>query len=195
MTLQVQFFSLIWMLGSGVVLGVVFDVYRVLQKKLHIRGWLISLLDLLYWMGSTLFVFYVLLSSNDGQLRLYIFVALCLGLWIYFKKWSSLVIQIVLWLIKAFEMVIKWIFVLFDALVIRPLQLVLSIGAWIGHVGMSFVYFIGKCIYILLSPLGILFRPLHKLFLWVWQPISVRTKPIIKAALELYQRILKWFKT
>jgi spore cortex biosynthesis protein YabQ len=194
-TLHIQFISLVWMLGSGIVLGIAFDVYRVLQLKLHIRGWLISLFDLLYWIGATLFVFYVLLSSNDGQLRFYIFAALCLGLWIYFTKWSSLVIQIVLWLVQVFELVMKWILILFRALIIRPLQLLIYIGAWIGHIGMSFFYFIIKCIYILLSPLGVLLRPFRSLLHWLWKPIAKRIQPYVKSVTLVYQRILSWFKS
>jgi spore cortex biosynthesis protein YabQ len=194
-TLQVQFISLIWMIGSGIIMGVVFDVYRVLQKKFRIKGWLISMLDLLYWTGATVFVFLVLLSSNDGQLRFYIFMALIAGLWIYFKKWSSLTIQIVLWLIQVIEIGIKWMLILIDALVIRPLMFIVFLGAWVGHVGMTAVCFIGKVIYIIFSPISFLLRPLIFFFLWLGKPIAIRMNPAKIMLTKCYYKVIQWFKT
>jgi spore cortex biosynthesis protein YabQ len=194
-TLQVQFISLIWMIGSGIIMGVVFDIYRVLQRKFRVRGWLISIFDLLYWIAATIFVFSVLVASNDGQLRFYIFAALILGIWIYFKKWSSFTIRIMLWLIHVIEIGIKWILVIIDTLVIRPLMFILFLGAWVGHIGMTIVFFLGKLIYTLLSPIGYVIRPLKSLSLWLSEPIINRLNPVRKILIKVYHQVKQWFKS
>jgi spore cortex biosynthesis protein YabQ len=194
-TLQVQFVSLLWMIGSGIVMGVVFDIYRVLQQKLRLHRWLTSVFDLLYWLAATAFVFLGLLSSNDGQLRLYVFLALIVGLWFYFIKWSSLTIRIVLWFIHIIELTVRWLLVLFDALIVRPLWFILVLASWIGHIGMTIVYYLGKTVFTLLSPLFYLLRPLHSLLKWMGKPIVQRLSPILRTLKQLYQKSLKWLRS
>lgn len=83
------------MLTSGFGLGMLLDIYRVCKEQFKIRGWVLSLLDLLYWLISAFFIFRLLFWSNWGELRFYIFVAIGLGFFIYLR-WISEWLQPVL---------------------------------------------------------------------------------------------------
>ena len=48
MILDAQWITLIWMMLSGVVMGVAYDSYRVLSWQLQFPKWSIHSLDLLY---------------------------------------------------------------------------------------------------------------------------------------------------
>lgn len=86
------------------LLGILLDTYQVLKRRMRLKGWVISLIDLIYWIGSACLVFTLLLWSNWGELRFYIFMAICIGFLLYFQllhlvasRWIQLCIQGVEW--------------------------------------------------------------------------------------------------
>lgn len=122
MSLNNQFITMGLMIGSGLGLGVFFDIYRVLTGKLHLKRWVIAILDIIYGMAAAVAVFRVLYYSNFGQLRFFIFLALLLGIYIYYQWFSKKVIRIVLWVIESIEW--GW-----DVFIVRPIQLFYKILA------------------------------------------------------------------
>ena len=104
MSLQVQFLTLGMMMLSGIAMGMIYDSYRVLAGQLRVSRWLIPVLDLLYWAGVTLLVFRVLMYSNEGQLRLFVFIGLWLGVTLHFMFFSKISVRTVLGVIA----VVKW---------------------------------------------------------------------------------------
>lgn len=84
MTLDVQFLTLILMVGSGALLGASFDVIGVTVRQFRLHTAVQALLDIAYWALSTMFVFRVLFHANYGQVRLFIFLGLALGAVLYF---------------------------------------------------------------------------------------------------------------
>jgi spore cortex biosynthesis protein YabQ len=90
-SLQVQFLTLSLMAGSGVVLGIGFDIIGVLTLKFKLRSWTSALMDIGYWLIATLFVFQVLVYANDGQVRMFVFIGLFVGVIIYFYLLSRIV--------------------------------------------------------------------------------------------------------
>lgn len=83
-----QWLTMLVMFISGFGLGMLLDIYRVCKERFKIGGWVLSLLDLLYWLISAFFIFRLLLWSNWGELRFHIFVAIGLGFFIYLQ-WIS----------------------------------------------------------------------------------------------------------
>jgi spore cortex biosynthesis protein YabQ len=120
-TLDVQFLTMGTMILCGVVMGVVFDAYRVLTGQLRISRWLLPLLDLLYWTGVTVFVFRMLNHANQGRLRFFVFVGLSAGVLIHYLLFSGIVIRFVLLVIRAVRWTAALIRRLFLLLVVRPL--------------------------------------------------------------------------
>lgn len=116
MNLTHQFLTLALMIGCGLGLGIFFDIYRVLTDKLKLSSWVIAILDITYGLIAAVAVFRVLYYSNYGQLRFFIFVALILGIYIYYKWFSKGVIRFVLSIIKG----IDWLWNLF---IVRPIQM------------------------------------------------------------------------
>ena len=98
---------MVTMVGSGLILGVALDAYRVLKERLHLRGWVVSLVDLLYWVAAASLVFHLLVWSNWGELRFYVFVAVLAGFWIYFSWFSDGVFRFLRWLLQGLERVWK----------------------------------------------------------------------------------------
>jgi spore cortex biosynthesis protein YabQ len=111
-----QFLTMALMIGCGLGLGVFFDIYRVLTSKFNLKRWVIAILDIAYGLAAAVAVFRVLYYSNYGELRIFIFVALMLGIYLYYKWFSKRFIKLVLRIIHYIE----W---LWDVFIVRPIQL------------------------------------------------------------------------
>lgn len=76
---------------TGILLGVLFDCYRVLRGAFKPKALMTWLADLLYWLVATAVVFVALVFSNWGELRFYVFMGILSGLGLYYN-WLSLYI-------------------------------------------------------------------------------------------------------
>lgn len=166
MSLQIQFLTLSVMAGSGAFMGVLFDVYRVLSGQLRPPRWLVPLLDVGYWLIATLLVFRLLLYSNNGQVRLYVFLALLLGVWLYFRLFSKLTVRLVLLGIRVVKALIRFIGKTIEYIVIKPVQFLYRVLIVLLGFLWAFTIFLGKIVIQLLYPFFLLgrflLRPLLK---------------------------------
>ncbi len=121
MSLQVQFLTLSLMAGSGAVLGIGYDLIEVLAKEFKLRRWTTAIMDVVYWLAATLFVFQVLVYANDGQVRLFVFIGLLVGVVIYAYMLSRLVRQSVTWVITLLVRVLYGLMRVLHVVIIRPL--------------------------------------------------------------------------
>ncbi|ANE45984.1 hypothetical protein SY83_06455 [Paenibacillus swuensis] len=166
MTLQEQFFTLAMMSLSGVALGVVYDAYRVLCSELRAPRWILSVMDLVYWLFATLFVFRVLYYSNQGEIRLFVFLGLILGILFYFWLIGSITVRIMLWLIGVVRALIRFAVKAFRILILAPLRLLYRLLVILFGFAAAVTIFISRIVLQLLRPFGTLFwrltKPLHK---------------------------------
>jgi spore cortex biosynthesis protein YabQ len=91
------FFSLI---VASCLLGCIFDSYRTARNTFKLKTLGTSFGDFLYWLFAALAVFAVLIFANEGQIRFYVFLALFLGAFIYFRFFSKHVLFFFLKIIK-----------------------------------------------------------------------------------------------
>jgi len=115
MSLANQFQTMGWMVCSGLGLGILFDVYRVFAKHMKFAKWMISCMDCLFGLLAALAVFRVLFMSNQGQLRLFVFIGLFIGIFLYYKWFSFSILKCIEWLFLA----VKWFMAVF---LIIPIQ-------------------------------------------------------------------------
>lgn len=71
--------------GSGLVLGVLLDAYRLLTKRLRRRRRLVAVLDFLLWVGLAAALFALLFFLNAAEVHFYVFLGLALGLLFYYR--------------------------------------------------------------------------------------------------------------
>lgn len=164
MSLHTQITTLLMMFLSGQVLGVVFDMYRVISSQLKFHRLLIPMFDLLYWVASTWFVFTMLFMSNQGEVRFYIFLALASGAAVYYFLFSLSVQKLTMWLIGFVSNIIRILFRVLQLIIIRPI-------VWLYRIFMIFfgflvtvAMFIGK----FMLQLG---YPFWRFFRWMATPI------------------------
>lgn len=177
-------------------MGAIFDTYRVLSGQLRVPRWLIPLLDIVYWVLSTILVFRGLYASNHGQVRVFVFIGLLLGGWIYMRLFSRWIIKLVLLLIRIVKALIRFIIRTFELTIIKPIQLLYRLVIVIFGFLLAISIFLYKIVLQLLYPFRVIFR---KLFKWVrpWLVIprwlktnwfSVLWKKLVQAVKRLFTR-------
>lgn len=94
MTLTTQFYTMLAMSGMGLWLGASLDTYRLFVIRAKTARWLLFIHDILFWIMQGLLFFYVLLHVNEGEFRIYIFLAVLLGVATYQSLCKRIYIKI-----------------------------------------------------------------------------------------------------
>ncbi len=102
MSLPVQFYTLLAMIGMGSLFGATLDTYQRFLKRGKRKRWIVFLNDLLFWFIQGALIFYVLFLVNYGEVRFYLLLALLCG----FSAYQALFKIIYL---KLLESLIQWI--------------------------------------------------------------------------------------
>lgn len=111
------------MTATGFLLGVLFDCYRVLRGTVRLKTWSTALADLLYWLIATVVVFGILLFSNGGELRLYVFIGLFAGAALYYRLASNFVIRLLLEAVRLAGTGVRYLKLLLFWLVVKPVAI------------------------------------------------------------------------
>lgn len=157
MSLHVQFLTLSLMAGSGAVLGIGYDIIEVLTREFRLRRWTTAFMDVGYWLVATLFVFQVLVYANDGQVRMFVFIGLLVGVIIYFYILSRLVRIAVTGGIMFFLHLLRWGIRILYILLVQPLlyayrllQIILgfllTISIFLGRIMLQWIRYVSKWI-------------------------------------------------
>lgn len=79
---------------NGFLIGITFDVFRILRKSFNTPNIVTYIEDVLFWIISALIVMYSLFIFNNGQFRAYIFIGIFLGITTYMLFFSKIIINI-----------------------------------------------------------------------------------------------------
>ena len=121
---QVQAF--LTTIAIGVLMGIVFDVYRLVLSHFRWRRWGRDVGDFIFWLLLTLMVFLLLLYGNWGEVRLYVLLGLGMGLGLYFRLFARLtrkIISILAVLLKRI-LVIVWMMITFPFKLVQKIIIV-----------------------------------------------------------------------
>lgn len=80
-----QLFAFIVTVGIGFLAGFLFDIYRVFRGLWRPRKIGTFIGDIIFWIIMTCLVFILLLVGNWGEIRIYVFIGIALGYYIYIK--------------------------------------------------------------------------------------------------------------
>ena len=174
MTLTIQFYTLLAMIGMGSGFGAALDTYSRFLNRSERKRWIVFIHDFLFWIIQGLLIFYVLFLVNEGEFRLYLFLALLCGFSAYqalFKGFYQrfleiliiLVIKLARFITNSVHMLIflpiKWVIVSVIAIIIGIGKFVLALLKWAGK--------------LLLFILNIFWRPLKWILTYIWNLLPV----------------------
>lgn len=88
---------------NGVIIGLIFDFFRILRKSFKTSDLITYIQDILFWILTGISVIIFMYFFSDGTIRLYMFLGLLLGVFIYILTISQFIIKIFVFLIKIFK--------------------------------------------------------------------------------------------
>ncbi|KEK22101.1 spore cortex biosynthesis protein YabQ [Bacillus gaemokensis] len=185
MSLTVQLYTMLSMIGMGAWIGASLDTYQRFLKRAQRRRWIVFIHDILFWVVQALFVFYVLLLVNEAELRVYVFVALLCGFAAYQGLLKSLYMQVLNFLIYVFVQTVQFFIQIVQLLMIKPViiiaQLSIAFILFIFRILFSIGRVLWKCfIWILLFIWKVFFWPVRFIVLLIWKLLPNRVTLFIK---------------
>lgn len=85
---------------NGVIIGLIFDFFRIIRKSFKTSTLLTNIQDVIFWIITGISVIFFMYKFSDGTIRFYMFLGLLLGLNIYYLTISQYVIKTFVILIK-----------------------------------------------------------------------------------------------
>ncbi|MEB2359605.1 spore cortex biosynthesis protein YabQ [Bacillus pumilus] len=162
MTLTVQFYTMLSMVAMGIWLGASLDTYKLFVNREKTAKWLLIIHDLLFWLVQGLLFFYVLLLTNEGEFRVYIFLAVALGFSMYQALMKQLYMNILKFVVMCVYQAALILKRLVKSIVFQPIR-------WLITLIISAIMFL----------LHLLLRLVHFTFRLVWKVLSIVCYPLI----------------
>ncbi|MDT8862655.1 spore cortex biosynthesis protein YabQ [Alkalihalobacillus sp. MEB130] len=192
MTLTIQFYTMLSMAAMGIYIGAAIDTYGRFTRNRNKPSfnWLTACNDVLFWLVQALIVFYVLLQSNYGEVRFYIFLALVCGFAAYqslFRTfYQTLLERIITKSIQLYRITIR----LFTILLINPIKYLLKVLYSLC------IMVLTTCLAVLLFLFKLIWKPVRwvLLLLYKWTGLHKQVKklqPILHKIKEFFQSMRK----
>jgi spore cortex biosynthesis protein YabQ len=181
-----QWMTIASMMLCGLSMGLVFDVYRVASHRFHVARWLLPGLDVVYWAAATLAVFSILLESNQGEVRMYVFLGLGIGVTGYFGLFSHWVVKLAGKIIDILKSLFRFVWKLFNTIILVPFLWIVRMLAKLLDIlfiiTAALLLWIGK---LLLKPLAALGRRIWPKLL----PIRRKFESVSRAYARLREKV------
>lgn len=107
-----QFYLFLIFILNGFLIGILFDIFRILRKTFRTKDFITYIEDTIFWILTGEIILYSLFKFNNGILRAFIFIGIFIGIFIYMLIFSKIFIKINVYIINIFERIFYHIFVL-----------------------------------------------------------------------------------
>ena len=92
---------------TGFIIGALFDVFRILRKSFKTSDFITYLEDILFWVLTGFLIIYNIWYFNDGEIRLFMFLGLIMGILIYLLLLSKFFIILMTFIIDIIKKILK----------------------------------------------------------------------------------------
>ena len=112
-----QFHVLIAFFITGICIGILFDIFRIIRKTFKSPNILIYLEDFLFWILTGFLIMLTIFRFTTGEIRLYMIIILLLGSFVYFLCISKYFILVNSRILETFKSIIAFLFLPLEKLV------------------------------------------------------------------------------
>ena len=89
---------------TGVIIGLLFDFFRVLRKSFKTADIITYIEDILFWILTGVLILFNIWYFNNGEIRIFIFLGIIMGVIIYMLTLSNIVLKVISFI---FDKIIK----------------------------------------------------------------------------------------
>lgn len=105
---------------TGIVIGILFDIFRVSRKVFHTSDIVTYIEDILFWVLSGFFILFNIWYFNNGKIRLYMFLGMIMGIIIYLLLISNFIMKLI-------TIIFNFIKIIFYKILKTPISVIISI--------------------------------------------------------------------
>ncbi len=121
---------------NGVLIGILFDIFRIIRKTFKTTDMITYIHDTLFWLLTGLLTLYFIFIYNNGEIRFYIFLGIMLGITLYMLILSKHIIKISVKIVNF----LKDILVNISSIIIYPFKIIAKIIKKIFLKPVSFIF-------------------------------------------------------
>ena len=81
-------------IANGIIIGILFDFFRILRRSFKTGDIITYLEDFIFWILTGIVILYSVFVFNNGEIRLYLFFGIAIGIISYMLIASAYVIKI-----------------------------------------------------------------------------------------------------
>jgi len=132
-----QFYSFLIFAGIGILIVLIFDIFRVFRKSFKTPDYITYLEDIFFWIIAGFILLYSIFKFNNGSLRLYVFLGIAIGGIIYISTISKYFIKIN----TAIIILLKKLVINILNIITFPLKIIFKFVRKIFFKPISFIFF------------------------------------------------------
>ena len=95
-----QAYTFIIFILIGMIIGILFDFFRILRKTIKTKDFVTYIEDILFCMLTGIILIYSIFIFNSGEIRIYLFIGLLFGIIIYMLSISKYFVNINVFLLN-----------------------------------------------------------------------------------------------
>ncbi|MBO4293399.1 MAG: spore cortex biosynthesis protein YabQ [Clostridia bacterium] len=95
-----QAFLFLIFIVNGLIIGFLFDFFRILRKSFKTRDFITYIQDITFWILTGFIVLYSIFVFNNGEIRFFIFLGIALGIILYMTIFSDSIIKVSVFVIQ-----------------------------------------------------------------------------------------------
>lgn len=109
-TMEQQIILFVFSLLSGVLIGILFDIYRIIRGFEDVGAIITIIQDVLFWIATGFIVFVFMMYTSYAYMSFNVFVYVSIGLFVYIKLISKIFINVLHNVLLAIGKVLRVIF-------------------------------------------------------------------------------------
>lgn len=121
---------------TGILIGLLFDIFRILRKSFKTSDLVTLIQDVIFWILAGGLFAYTVFKFNNGEIRSYVFLGVAIGLIIYLLLFSKIFIRVNVKVIS----LLKQFFLVLLKVISVPIKIVLNFIRKILFKPISFIF-------------------------------------------------------
>ena len=92
----------------GIIIGVLFDIFRILRKSFKTKDIVTYIEDILFWILTGIIILFSMYKFSNGELRFFMIIGIIMGTLMYMITFSRYVIKISVFIINIIKTIIVY---------------------------------------------------------------------------------------
>lgn len=112
----------------GIIIGILFDIFRILRKSFKTKDIVTYIEDIIFWVLTGIIILFSMYKFSNGELRFFMIIGIIMGTLMYMITFSRYVIKISVFIIKIIKTIIvypvKVVEKILKKIIIRPIFII-----------------------------------------------------------------------